>query len=190
MIALKRFLIGFVAALAMWFAFGFFSAQRACAHDPRFVCSPRSASDAVAIPDPSKSWAFYGHLVPGQDDIFTFRVTRWIDEPWNLLVDVRDRATPTWPEAELRTSQGRTISQLRISNERTFYEPFSRETYIISPTPRVRLGPGDYSVIVTMHGPPNREQRYVMAIGEAERFGIGEIPYVLGAIHRIRARDY
>jgi hypothetical protein len=190
LIALKRFTLGVAAALALWFAFGFFSAQRACAHEPRFVCSPRSASDAIAIPDPSRSWAFYGHLVPGQNDVFTFRAPQALVVPWNLLVDVRDRAIPTRPQAVLRTSEGRAIAQLRVSGRRTFYEPFSRETYIMSPTPRLRLGPGNYCVVVTMRGSTKREQRYVMAIGEAERFGIGEFPYVLGAIHRIRARDY
>jgi hypothetical protein len=171
-----------------WFLIGYASATPACAHDPRFVCSPRNDAAAVSIPDASKSWAYYGALAPGQRDDFTFTLARPVRIPWSLLVDRRDAAIPGRPDAVL-TRDASTISHLHFGEGARFYEPFSRLSYLESPSVYLDLPPGVYRIQVTMRGGAVR-QRYVMAIGETERFGIGEIPYVLGAIQRIRERGY
>lgn len=185
---LGRIALVFGVALAIWVAIGCFSAQVACAHDPRFVCSPRAAEHAVAIPDAGKSWAYYGGLAPGQSDAFVLRVDRSIAVPWNLLVDVRDAGNPARPVGTLYGAAGHAIASVAFSGNRSFFEPFSRESYLESPSVTLRLTPGSYSLFVRMSSGPR--QRYVMAIGEAERFSPLEIPYVVGAIARIRALRY
>ena len=176
-------------ACAVWFVAGYFSALPACAHDPRFVCSPRDAAHPVVVPDPQKSWAYYGGLQPGQRDVFTFTIARPLRVPWNLLIDGRDAGNPARPEATLADSSGNALARLDLRDSKPFYEPFSRLTYLESPDRSLDLPPGTYRIDVTMTGGTGR-QRYVMAIGEDERFGVGEIPYVLGAIGRIRALRY
>ena len=179
---------GFAAiALAVWVVVGSLTAQTACAHDPRFVCSPRPQSHPVLIPDAGKSWAYYGSLASGQHDAFVFSIDRPLDVPWQLLVDRRDAFNPARPQATLSGPGG--VAARVTSEDTAFYEPFSRLSYVTSPDRTLHLQPGAYAVDVTMvRG--DRPQRYVMAIGSAERFGLGEIPYVLGAIARIRAQRY
>lgn len=183
--------IGGIVALtiAIWFAVGFSSAQRACAHDPRFPCSPRTSADPVRVPDPAKSWAYYGHLTTGQHDVYAMPLSAATDVPWNLLVDERDAGNPARPTATLTAGDGRIVKTIGFSSTDAFYEPFSREHYVESPAVILHLQPGSYRIAVGMEG-GLRPQRYTMAIGAAERFGIAEIPYVLGAISRIRARQY
>ncbi|MEO6834378.1 MAG: hypothetical protein ABI231_00500 [Candidatus Tumulicola sp.] len=180
-----------VASLAVlvWFAFGYLSARPACAHDPRFVCSPRGMDRPVVIPDPAKSWAYYGGLSRGQHDVFVFTVTRPLQVPWNLLVDRRDVSNPARPVAILSGSGGVRVARLGLIGGKTFYEPFSRLTYLESTDLTLHLPPGRYEIDVGMDG-GDRRQRYVMAIGAAERFNVGEIPYVLRAIRRIRSQSY
>ncbi len=178
-----------VIVLAALFAGGFFSAQRACAHDPRFACSPRSAANPVQIADPQKSWAFYGHLRNGQADAYRISVTRPVSVSWSLLVDERDAGNSARPAATLTDASGRVITALKFDSPRVFYEPFSRESYLTTATVTIPFRPGIFQIRVEMHG-GTQPQRYTMAIGSDERFSITEIPYVLGAITRIRARKY
>lgn len=181
---------GIVAAFFVlaFFAFGFLSAQTACAHDPRFVCSPRE-DNPVVVPDPVKSWAYYGHLKESQHDAFTFTVAAPLHVPWNLLVDRRDAQNDARPYAVLSNLSGKPIAQLDFAAAAPFYEPFSRLHYLQTKTVDLQLAPGTYTIVVSMRG-SGRRQRYVMAVGEAERFTPAEIPYVLGAIYRIRALNY
>lgn len=71
----------------------------------------------------------------------------------------------------------------------TFYEPFSRENYETTKPAQLDLPAGTYRVVIGMSG-QNVPQRYTFAIGDAERFSPIEIPYLLGAIARIRAQKY
>ncbi|MGC1381120.1 MAG: hypothetical protein WA814_08885, partial [Candidatus Baltobacteraceae bacterium] len=180
-----------VIALAMigWFAFGWLSAQTACAHDPRFACSARDGQHAIPIRDPGKSWAYYGRLKSGEFDTYALAVRRESPIPVNLLIESADAAAPGRPRAVVRDQSGSVIATVSFDRSQPFYEPFSRISYLATPVRQLRLLPGLYAVAVTMDRAPS-PQRYVLAIGSAERFGIGEIPYVLGAIHRIRARGY
>ncbi len=191
---MKRTLIARVAgvatlALVVWFAVGLSSAQRACAHDPRFTCSPRGLSNPVRIADPLKSWAFYGHVGKGESDVYEFSLARAATIPWSLLVDSRDAGNPARPIATLENEDGALLDTIDFSRSEAFYEPFSRERYLTTPVVSLALQPGTYVIDVAMH-PAARPQRYTMAIGSEERFGIAEVPYVLGAIHRIRALNY
>jgi len=180
-------------ALALWIGVGMFDAQRACAHDPRFACSPRDAAHPVHIGDPQKSWAFYGRLAPTQQDTYTFDVRRPLRVPWNLLIERSDAGKPSRPTAQIFNASGKEVAERTITADATpFYEPFSGIHYLSSVNTRIALPRGAYRIVVSMSGkPPTREaQRYVLAIGEDERFTIGEIPYVLGAVLRVRMRGY
>jgi len=175
--------------LLAWLGSGYIGAQRACAHDPRFACSPRDAAHAIHIADPTKSWAFYGRLAPGQHDRYQFALHHAATVPWNLLIERADAANAARPVATLTGASGTVISRITLARAQRFYEPFSRIDYLSSPPVNLHLAPGKYRIEVAMSG-PGAAQRYVMAIGAQERFGLWEIPYVLGAIHRIRTRGW
>ena len=176
-------------AILLWFGFGLISAQRACAHDPRFACSPRPAQSSVRVPDASKSWAYYGRLVPGQSDTYTFEVPRQLGVPMSLLIEAADAGDPARPQAIVKNAAGATVATLDLHQHEPMYEPFSGINYLTTPDHRFVLAPGHYTATVTMNG-GLQPQRYVFAIGEAEKFGIGEIPYVLGAVYRVKTRGY
>jgi hypothetical protein len=178
-----------LSAIAIWGLFGFFAAQRACAHDPQFPCSPRDASHAVRVADATRSTAFYGHLRAGETDVFELALTRPQAVPWNLLIDDRDVENPARPSATLSSADGRVLQTIDFRDATQAYEPFSRERYLATPIVSTQLKPGTYRVVVDMHG-GSGSQRYVLAVGAAERWSVGEIPYLLGAIHRIRTQKY
>jgi hypothetical protein len=188
----RRWLAGAGLVIVVWFAAGFAVAQRACAHDPRFACSPRGQANPIHVADPQKSWAFYGRLAAGQADVYLIEARRAVRIPVSLLIDVRDAANPGRPMATLvrqTETTGQTVARLTFTHAVTFYEPFSRETYLTTPDAMIALSPGTYRLTVTM--PDARTpQRYTLALGSEERFSIGEIPYVIGAIARIRAQRY
>ncbi|MDQ2991303.1 MAG: hypothetical protein M3R30_00580, partial [Candidatus Eremiobacteraeota bacterium] len=158
-------------------------------HDPRFACSPRGEANAIAIADATTSWAFYGHLKTGQADVYAFTLRSPATVPWNLLVDERDAGNLARPAATLSSPVGKIVAGTDFGRQETFYEPFSRERYASTRVRTLRLAAGTYRIVVTMEG-GSAEQRYTLAVGSAERFGIADVPYVLGAIHRIRALDY
>ena len=184
--------IGGVAALAVaiWFVAGFASAQRACAHDPRFACSPRDGGHAVGVPDPAKSWAFYGRLAPSGSDSYVFEVTAPLSVPVSLLVAKSDAGNPARPALEILAAGGKRVASLGFDRYSSFFEPFSSIDYLSTPqNEKVELRPGVYSAVVSM-SPRGSAQRYVFAIGDAERFSVAEIPYVLGAIYRVRRQGF
>lgn len=189
---MKRFrsiLLVVLVAVGMWFVAGITSAQVACAHDPRFACSPRSADRAVQIPDPSKSWAYYGRLLAGASDTYRFTVEQQLRVPMSLLIEVPDASNPARPSIALTDERGKTVAVWDFTRSERFHEPFSGLDYLTTPQRNEVLAPGTYAATVTMHG-GTLPQRYVFAIGEAEKFGVGEIPYVLGAVYRVKTRGY
>ena len=178
-----------VAALAVVLIAGVFSANSACAHDPRFACSPRAASDSIDIPDPTKSWAYYGRLAPRTEDHYRFTMRDAARIPVSVLVDVRDGANPARPVVTILDEHAKIVARVDLSDPVTLVEPFSRVTYISSKDRLVTLERGAYTMLVAMQG-ATAEQRYTVAIGSAERFSIFEIPYVAGAIYRIHNRKF
>ena len=131
---------------------------------------------------PEKSWAFYGHLRKGETDVYQITVDRSAQIPWSLLVDRRDAGNSARPVFTLSTADGRLLQTTHFAHSERFYEPFSREQYSTTPTTILSLEGGRYRIAIRMCG--TNEQRYTLAIGSAEHFGISEIPYVLGSIHR------
>lgn len=188
----RRTLYVLGACLAVFFGIfvvGFLSARDACAHDPRFACSPRGAERPIVIDDPQKSWAFYGHLRPNEEDHYRITVRKPLRVPWSLLVDERDAGNTARPEALVQDGSGRKLAQLNLVQPVHFYEPFSRERYLSSNNSVLDLPPGAYVAIVRMRGGDSL-QRYTFAIGESEQFSLTEIPYVFGAVARMRTLHY
>lgn len=186
---MKRALVLIAIVLLALFCAGVLSAARACAHDPRFACSPRDASNPVVITDPQKSWAFYGHLEGGRQDFYEIETPKTVDVSVQLLVDRRDADNPARPVARVADASGRLIATIDLVRMHQFYEPFSRVTYLESPDRIVRLPAGTSTVVVGMRAGA-APQRYTLAIGSDERFSILEIPYLLGAVARIHARRF
>ncbi len=185
----RRIVIVVIVCFAVFFVGGVLSAGRACAHDPRFACSPRPPSHPVVVADPTKSWAFYGDLASGQEDDYTFATARAIRVPFNILLDRRDTANPARPRVVVSDQRGRPIATADLRHPVTFFEPFSRVTYLSSPVQTLDLSPGTYRAIVTMSD-GSQPQRYAFAIGANERFSPFEIPYVFGALYRIHERRF
>lgn len=185
----RRFLLAFVLAVTAVVSASILSASRACAHDPRFACSPRSASKPVTIPDPTKSWAFYGRLAAGQQDHYVFTTVEPLRVPISLLVDLRDASDPTRPGATLYDDSGTALATVDLSRATRFYEPFSRVNYLTSSDRSILLMPGRYTIIVTVHD-GRSPQRYALAVGEREGFSVLEIPFLAGAIYRIHNRRF
>jgi len=61
--------------------------------------------------------------------------------------------------------------------------------YRAGPVRMVTLEPGTSTLVVSMEN-GRAPQRYVLAVGEEERFSPLEIPYVLGAVYRIHNRRF
>ena len=188
----RRILYAFGACLIVFaalFVVGYLSAKDACAHDPRFACSPRSGERSIVVDDPQKSWAFYGHLRQNEEDHYRIDVRQPLRVPWSVLVDERDARNPARPQVVVQDASGRKIAVLNLDRPVAFYEPFSRERYLSSKDALLELQPGSYVAIVRMRG-GDSSQRYAFAIGESEQFGVAEIPYVFGAVSRIRSLRY
>ncbi|MEO9264627.1 MAG: hypothetical protein ABI282_11080 [Candidatus Baltobacteraceae bacterium] len=126
-------------------------------------------------------------MADGGSDYYQFDLPAQLTVPVNLLVDERDATNAARPALSI-TRDGTTVARINFRHAEKFYEPFSREAYIAAPERKLLLPAGHYVLTVTMGGVA--AQRYTLAIGEAERFSVFEIPYVLGAIHRIRNLQY
>ncbi len=180
-----------IGAVGIWFAAGWSDAGRACAHDPRFACSPRPATHPIAISDPRKSWAYYGRLTPGQTDTYTVSTQSAVTVPWQLLIERKDEGNAARPYAIVRNQRGQQIATLDLQSgaTQTFFEPFSGTNYLATIARQLTLAPGISTITIGMSN-GSAPQRYVMALGKDERFGLEEIPYVFGAIHRVKTRGY
>ncbi len=185
----RRILGALALGAIVWFAFGLVDAQTACAHDPRFPCSPRDAQHPVLIPDPQKSWAYYGRLARRQRDVYHVVLRDTLLLPLSVSVEKADAGNPGRPRVIVSDSSARVVATVPFDRVQAFYEPFSRISYLATPSLELRLSPGTYSINVTMDR-ATLPQRYVLAVGSLERFTVGEIPYVIGAVHRIRVRGY
>jgi hypothetical protein len=178
-----------LVVLALVITAGALSAGTACAHDPRFACSPRDAAHPIVAPDAAKSWAFYGRLEEGQEDYYSIQARTKTRVPISILLDVRDAGNPARPVASVYDGAGTILDRIDLSNPASFYEPFSRVQYLTSPEREITLAQGRSTVVIEMRG-GSEPQRYVFALGRDERFGLLELPYVAGALYRIHMRKF
>lgn len=185
----KRALLAIAIALFVLVTADAFLAGRACAHDPRFVCSPRSRNDPVVVSDPKKSWAFYGDLGAGDTDHYLIQTPQTIAVPVQVLVDQRDAVNPARPVVTVAAASGRAIATIDLKRAQPFYEPFSRVTYLQSADRVLTLRAGTSTITVAMRG-GDAPQRYALAVGSDERFSVFEMPYLIGAVYRIHTRRF
>lgn len=184
-----RVVIAVLVVLALVITAGALSAGTACAHDPRFACSPRDAAHPIVVSDPAKSWAFYGRLGEGQEDHYSIQARAKTRVPISILLDVRDAGNRARPVASVYDGAATIVDRIALSNPTSFYEPFSRVHYLTSGEREITLARGRSTVVIVMRG-GSAPQRYVFAIGRDERFGLLELPYVAGALYRIHMRKF
>lgn len=185
----RRIVIGTLFVVALIVVVGALSAGTACAHDPRFACSPRDATHPIVVSDPAKSWAFYGRLAEGQEDHYFIRAARKTRVPISILLDMRDAANPARPAVSVYDGAGTIVEHIDLSSSASFYEPFSRVRYLSSGEREITLAQGSSTVVIAMRG-GSEPQRYAFAMGRDERFGVVELPYVVGAVYRIHTRKF
>lgn len=185
----RRVVTAILVALALIVGAGALSARTACAHDPRFACSPREAAHPIVVTDPAKSWAFYGRLAQGEEDHYSIQARAKTRVSISILLDVRDAGNPARPVASVYDSAGRVADRIALSTPASFYEPFSRVDYLSSGERDIMLPQGRSTIVIAMRG-GSEPQRYAFAIGRAERFSILDLPYVAGALYRIHARKF
>lgn len=189
LIIIGRVVIAILLALPLVIIAGVFSAQTACAHDPRFACSPREAARPIVVSDPAKSWAFYGRLAERQEDHYSIQARAGTRVPVSILLDVRDAANPARPVASVYDGGGTIVERFALTNPTRFYEPFSRVYYLSSGERQITLAEGRSTVVIVMSG-GSQPQRYAFAIGRNERFSPLELPYLAGALYRIHTRKF
>jgi hypothetical protein len=154
------------------------------AHQPRYP-----VGQDVRVQDPGTSQAFYGEL-QGQPALYHFALR----ESLLLYVGVLVPDIPNIHKdfsAELRVRLGGHDSLLQLldgarAQWSVFHEPVANDDYFQGPEFRRMVGPGEYEVEVSR--PANRG-KYVLAIGEAERFTVSDFIRIYGMLPRLK-RDY
>lgn len=148
------------------------------AHQARIV----SGEDAIAVDSPEISRAFYAEL-EGEPDYFLVRG----DAPFDLYVNA---LVPDVPGAQKNISfeikkDGRMLAALDGADHRwkNFYEPFAGDNYFKGPEYRMRAAAGEYEIKVSN---PGNAGKYVLAIGETEKFPVEEIFRTIASVPRIK----
>lgn len=160
------------------------SPASAFAHQPRLV-----SETPIAVPDPEISKAYYGELT-GEPHIF--RITA--DKPFALYLnilepDIEDQGKNSSVMAiQAHSSDSKPYAFLDGGNfEWTrFWEPFGADSYWKGPEFKTQAEPGLYEIRVqnaANHG------KYVLAIGELEAFGPGEVLRTLKLVPQLK-RDF
>ena len=135
----------------------------AAAHQPRLV----GAATRVRVSDPEISKAYYARLA-GRPARYVIRSPAPFTLYAQITVPDVAGAHRDW---RLTVRRGAAVlATLRTPAPRwkTFYEPFGGDHYLTGAEFRRRVPGGDYSVQVSR---PGDRGVYVLAIGEAERFG-------------------
>ncbi|MFH1671772.1 MAG: hypothetical protein ABH889_03320 [Candidatus Portnoybacteria bacterium] len=149
----------------------------ALAHQPRLV----SDRTNIEVEEPEISKAYYGQL---SDNSVVYQIEA--EQPFglyvNLLVPAIDNAKKDFI-IEIRKN-GVLLDMLngRSYAWTDFYEPYARDRYFKGPEFKQEVGPGDYEIEIFN---ADYDGRYVLAIGQEEKFGIKEIiktAYILPVI--------
>ncbi len=172
-----------LGAFFVWFGVGFFAAQRACASDPQFTCSPRDLAHPVEVTDASHAQAYYGVLSSGERDIYRLTIASATSLPLALLIPAGQAAGPARPLATVIDAKGETVANMTMQATQPFFDSGTRMDYVESRA-TIALDPGTYSIYVGVNAAIT-PQRYVLAIGTDTAFNPAELPYILGSIYRI-----
>lgn len=200
-----RLAVALCCALLLLFS----TVEIALAHKPLFkdraISSPNSA---MPIPDPTISWAIYASLDhPGEADYFSFHANAGFSLDAQITIPAIDSLKAFAPHlALLRPGSssppangvsfpvpaGYGVQLLNATHAGTsdrFDEPFTQTTYWVRQTLKETLAsPGTYYLVVFNH-PTDVIQlgKYVLAVGEKERFGWQDLLTFPLAYFRVRA---
>lgn len=173
------------------------------AHKPLFEAEDTSGyADAIEISDPEVSWAAYGYLdSAGDADYYYFDIEAPLNVYTELLVPEKKAYANFYPSYaivgpglagkpdlpfEVPDGNGSLIIDSPSGNRDTFYEPFTGINYYRGVRKHTMLNePGRYFVVV--YDRSRNTGDYVLAVGEKESFGIGDIPGVIADVLKIRS---
>ena len=157
-------------------------AAQALAHQPVIV-----GNKTLEIDNPEFSRAFYDEL-KGAPRSYLIDTDKEFDLYINLLVpkntnpDGRYSARIYQINGERRTLLAEIIGDSIEWKE--FYEPFGGDTYLKGPEFRQLVSAGKYEIEVYNQ---DNQGKYVLAVGEKEFFGPGEIANVYLTVPRLKA---
>lgn len=158
-------------------------AAPALAHQPRAV---GSSAIPIMIEEPEVSQAFYAELAGEPAEYLIVS-----DGPFELYVGL---SVPDMPGAEtdfrfLVRSGDRTVAEYdgRGYDWERFHEEFAGDDYLSGPEFRSRVQAGEYTITVSS---PDNRGKYVLATGEKEIFGFGDILYALMVVPDLKAEYF
>jgi hypothetical protein len=157
-------------------------AGAALAHQPRLVGDKPSTE----VRDPEISQAFYARLA-GNPQSYYIRSEIPLRLYLNLLVPdlpgietdyaaVIYRETET-PEAVIKLLDGKAFAW------HPFFEPFGGDHYLVGPEYDEEVPAGSYVVVVSS---PDNQGKYVLAVGKAEKFPLGEMARTLVTLPKLK----
>lgn len=141
------------------------------------------------VPDPTRSRAYYGSL-EGHPHAYEFTLTATTTVfIQTLLPDLPTGHNLTQPSGLLveMLESGRVQEIMRLQSDQASwqseFEPFGGDSYLQGPVFNKELSPGTYLFEVST---PENVSKYVLAIGDEERWG-GINPFVLiGRIYQVK----
>jgi hypothetical protein len=148
------------------------------AHQPHVVGS----QPATKVEKPEISKAFYAELT-GKPSHFFFRAESDFDLFLQLLLPAIEDVQRDCRARVFRN--GQLIAELKPEavGWETYHEHFGGDVYLLGPEYRARGKAGDYLVEVTR---PGNRGKFILAIGEKEFFGPGEIFHTLGELVEVK----
>ncbi|MGB4419287.1 MAG: hypothetical protein WBJ60_06365 [Bacillota bacterium] len=140
--------------------------------------------DPIEIPNHRISHAAYGVLTEeGQTDYFRFTAKKGDSIVAEMLIPDIPRMKEFTPAISLYEpgSSSPSVTQLWIGGEpERFYEPFTQTQYLRRQRLRtVASADGEY--LISVHSPNGQTGKYVLTIGDEDRFGLKDVltfPYV------------
>lgn len=174
----KAFLIGVAVSVFL------ISSIVAFAHQPRLVWETNTSKEnPIVIETPEISQAFYGEL-KGEHDFYVINA----DEPFSLYLNVLiPEIDEVSADISVKVTKGNEVVYYLdgIDAEWTsFYEEFAGDNYLKGPEARLDAAKGTYDVEVISL---DNEGKYVLAVGEEERFGLPSICKTLVSLPKLKS---
>jgi len=156
-------------------------AAGALAHQPRLVFDQEiSADDPVVIKNPEISQAYYGKL-KGAPDYYQIAVEKDFDLYVNILVPAEETARPSFSIS--RGGEVFFLADGQQTDWEPFFEKFAGDNYLQGAEFKLPVGAGEYEVKVFS---TDNYGRYALAVGQREKFGLGEIVKTLVALPKLK----
>jgi hypothetical protein len=194
---MKRYSIGLATLLLLM------TTTVVLAHKPIFVepSSNATRTTAIKISDPEVSWAVYAQLSrTGEVNYYTFdgkrglrvsiemsvpRIESQRDFGFDVALIGKGLTDASHVPFLYETGEGAVVTADSGQDDvRVFDEPFTQSSYWQHQTLRAEL-PTDGTYTIAVYDPRGRTGKYVLAIGEREDFGAGDIVSMPSTIVRV-----